>query len=142
MGIHELMSCYRLTFLHIISIDTLEWAVQGCFKEAKNPKRKAMGVVYKRVENDTKYVARVVEACMREAEKEGLEIFGINNSKECVTTKDSSYDRYGRSENCKVYGQYGVGSQRANFVYKLSMELYWLIKTCKYQLTIAGTPVR
>ncbi|XP_078370602.1 uncharacterized protein LOC144654348 [Oculina patagonica] len=96
-----------------------EWAVKGCFKEWKKVKKKAMPKVFKTVQGNTKSVEWVVQECMRQADKDGLEVFGVRKGVQCVTTNGRHYSVHGRSNGCQVVGQYGVGNKKANFVYML-----------------------
>lgn len=64
--------------------------------------------------------AQIVQECMQQAEKDGLEVFGIRRGVNCVTTKGSRhYADHGRSQNCRVEGPYGIGNNQANYVYIL-----------------------
>lgn len=79
----------------------------------------AMPKVFKTVTGNTNNVAWVVQECMRQAEKDGLEVFGIRKGVQCVTTTGRHYAHHDRSNDCRVEGQYGVGNKKANFVYML-----------------------
>lgn len=68
--------------------------------------------------NGKNNVAEIVQECMRQAEKDDLEVFGIRKGVHCVTTNGSRhYADHGRSQNCLVEGQYGIGNNQANYVY-------------------------
>ena len=101
----------------------LEWEKQGCWKEVKTEKKKAMGRVYdklKKNKNDVD-VQAAVEACLKSAEEIQLRIFGVRNKYKCVTTKTGSteFRVHGKSENCRERIDYGVGVKNANYVYIL-----------------------
>lgn len=79
----------------------------------------AMPKVFKTVQGNTNSVELVVQECMRQADKDGLEVFGVRKGVQCVTTTGRHYSVHGRSNGCRVVGQYGVGNKKANFVYML-----------------------
>ncbi|KAL9964346.1 hypothetical protein ACROYT_G027975 [Oculina patagonica] len=100
-----------------------EWEKQGCWKDAKYNKKKAMGKVYAKFRNNKGNVQAAVEDCLKSAEEKQLQIFGIRNKYTCATTKGSADFRvYGPSTGCKEQGDYGVGLKMENYVYILKKE--------------------
>ena len=120
-----------MCFLLLDSEDSTE--PMGCFFE-KLPKKKnvrLLPVVYHTVDIDInrKYpdILAIYEECRQRAEEhsEPLEIFGILNYKQCVTTKSGNEEDYFnkasklRGRACKVCSGKGIGAKRtAVFVYK------------------------
>lgn len=101
----------------------IEWEAQGCYKEVKNKKDKAMGKTYAKVKKYKKDIMGAVKACLAAAEKNQLQIFGVKSKIKCTTTKGSAdFRRHGESKNCKKDGDYSVGAKRANFVYILKKD--------------------
>ncbi|XP_078350169.1 uncharacterized protein LOC144634989 isoform X2 [Oculina patagonica] len=100
-----------------------EWEKQGCWKEVKSKKKKAMGKIYGKFKKNKKDVQAAVEACLKSAEEKQLQVFGVRNKYKCATTKGSADFRvHGASNGCKEQGDYGVGVKKANYVYILKKE--------------------
>ena len=98
----------------------------GCFTETK--KKRRLPDVYHTVKGriDKKYpdILAVYEECKQKAAEysKAIEIFGIWNFKQCVTTETSKrveYFKNARNSNkCKTCQGKGIGTGKAVFVYK------------------------
>ena len=102
----------------------------GCFTETK--KKRLLPVVYHTATGRVgkkKYpdILTVYEECKQKASNYSnpLEIFGIWNFKQCVTTeagKEEEYFKNARnSGKCKTCQGKGIGSTKAAFVYKINL---------------------
>jgi len=106
----------------------LEDSVQpiGCFTETK--KKRLLPDVYHTVKGrvDKKYpdILAVYEECKQKAAENSkpIEIFGVWNFKQCVTTKTGKGHEYFKnarnSGKCKACQDKGIGTSKAVFVYK------------------------
>lgn len=104
----------------------------GCFIEQTSKKKKnerLLPVVYHKVRGDiakkSPDILAIYEECRKNAE-DHVEIFGILNFKQCVTTQSGKEEDYfnsaRKSRRCKsCYGK-GIGTKRkAVFVYKINL---------------------
>ena len=98
----------------------------GCFTETKN--KRLLPDVYHTVEGriNKKYpdILAVYEECKQKAAEysKPIEIFGIWNFKQCITTETGKGDEYFKnarnSGRCKTCKDKGIGTGKAAFVYK------------------------
>ena len=65
-------------------------------------------------------IKTIVNLCLKEASKSGINVVGIRRKSKCMTTKgNSKYDRHGGSNDCEIKDSVGVGLGLANYVYVL-----------------------
>jgi len=97
---------------------------EGCFKKAKVKIFPKIFHVVKNVNRKSPNVEQIFTACKELAEKEGYEIFAIENVNKCVTTEDGKamdFKKYGKSLHGCIIDDHGHGlgkrGRSANFVY-------------------------
>jgi len=93
-----------------------EWEPLGCYKDSRD---RAMPHYFKTVV--TEDYKHLFEECRKEAERLGYDYFGVQYWKECWGSNDAykTYDKHGCQNNCKVQGNYGIGTHWSNFIYQL-----------------------
>lgn len=101
----------------------------GCFTEPKMRRRRRFTSVYHRVNGRVHKnypdILAIYEACLQHAFSKSLEIFGIKNYRQCVTTKsgreEQHFIRHLRpSRSCENCNGKGIGATRRGvFVYKI-----------------------
>lgn len=80
----NILSLFILIFFgYVFKFPEIEWEKQGCFKEVKSKKEKAMAKNYATFRKYKKNITGAVEACMKAAEKQKLTIFAT-----CTTVID------------------------------------------------------
>ncbi|CAH3173893.1 unnamed protein product [Porites lobata] len=106
-------------------IKVIDYNAEGCYKDSKKKSKKIFTKKFSTVNGVNRRnpdVEEIFLECKEMAEKEGYEIFAIQNVNMCVTTangKVADFQKFGESKGCIVNKQgHGVGKKRAaNFVY-------------------------
>ena len=97
----------------------------GCFQDGA---ARALPVLIKNFEKllnwkdmNSSFLA-IIHACAEMVSKEnGFQYFAVQNYRECWSGENGgfTYNKLGQSDNCYEFGNYGVGGDWSNFVYRI-----------------------
>ncbi|XP_031559995.1 hemicentin-1-like [Actinia tenebrosa] len=114
MMVQHKMWVVLVVLVAVHAANAAEWEPLGCYADDRD---RAMPHYFKSVaSSDYKHI---FEECRKEAEKQGYDYFGVQYFKECWGSKQAhkTYDKHGCKDNCKVQGEYGIGTHWSNFMY-------------------------
>ncbi|KAK3738877.1 hypothetical protein QZH41_014661 [Actinostola sp. cb2023] len=119
LSVKDEAASFDLPSAKAFKIRLSEWEPLGCYADAKD---RAMPHYFKAV--STSDYKHLFEVCRKEAEKQGYDYFGVQYWSECWGSNDAyeTYDKHGCKDNCKVQGEYGIGTHWSNFMYHLKDE--------------------